>query len=143
MQENTQSLAKALWAGARGRCPRCGEGHIFSGFLKVARACDRCGEPLHHHRADDLPAYLVMVVVGHVIVGLLLWVEKAFHPSFVVHAALWLPLTLVMSLVLLQPVKGAVVAFQWHAGMHGFAVAKASPHPARADAKAAECLERG
>ena len=94
---------------------------MFRTFLKVADHCPSCGEALHHHRADDLPAYLVMVVVGHVVVGLLWWVEQAYSPSFATHALLWVPVTLGLSLALLRPVKGAVVALQWHAGMHGFA----------------------
>jgi uncharacterized protein (DUF983 family) len=115
------SFNTAVWRGLRGHCPRCGEGRIFRAFLKVADHCPDCGEALHHHRADDLPAYLVMVVVGHVVVGLLLWAENVYHPSFLTHALLWVPLALGLSLAMLQPVKGAVVALQWHAGMHGFA----------------------
>lgn len=123
-------LRQSLWRGFLGRCPKCGEGRMFRKFLKVADACPVCGEPLHHHRADDLPAYLVIAVVGHVVVGLMLWVEQAYHPSMLVHVALWVPLAVVMSLALLQPTKGAVVALQWHAGMHGFPGANARPSPA-------------
>ncbi len=114
----------ALLNGLRGRCPACGKGRLFRRFVKVADACQSCGEPLHHHRADDFPAYLVIVVVGHIVVPLTLYVELAWAPSYWVHAAIWLPLVLILSLGLLQPIKGMVVALQWHAGMHGFAAAK-------------------
>ncbi|MEI9994532.1 MAG: DUF983 domain-containing protein [Rhizomicrobium sp.] len=110
--------------GFRGLCPNCGEGHMFRAFLKVADTCPACGEELHHHRADDFPAYLVVVIVGHVIVGLTLAVEVAFAPPLWLSALIWLPLTVAMALALIQPVKGAVVALQWQMGMEGFAGAK-------------------
>ena len=114
----------ALLNGLRGRCPACGKGHLFRRFVKVADACNSCGEAFHHHRADDFPAYLVIVLVGHIVVPLAMWVEIAYSPSYWVHAALWGPLILGLALGLLQPIKGAVVALQWQAGMHGFAEAK-------------------
>ncbi len=127
------SISKAMWRGFLGRCPNCGQGRLFGRFLKVKDACDACGEEFHHHRADDFPAYLVIVVVGHIIVPLVLSVETHYAPSYWVHLALWLPLTLIMSLGLLQPTKGLVVALQWFAGMHGFEAAKTK----RANASAA------
>lgn len=114
----------ALLNGLRGRCPACGRGPLFRRFVKVADACESCGEAFHHHRADDFPAYLVIVLVGHVIVPLTLYVELAWSPSYLLHAAIWLPSILILSLGLLQPIKGAVVALQWHNGMHGFAAAR-------------------
>ena len=104
--------------------PNCGKGHMFRAFLKVADRCDVCGEELHHHRADDFPAYLVIVIVGHLVVPLVLNVEMAYQPAYWVHAVLWIPLTLALALLLIQPVKGAVVALQWRNGMHGFEEAK-------------------
>ena len=118
--------AQALWRGFRGRCPLCGEGRIFRAFLKVNDACPSCGEELHHHRADDFPAYLTIAIVGHILVPIVLWVETNIAPPVVVSMALWPSLALVMALCLLQPVKGAVVAIQWYGGMHGFADAKAN-----------------
>src|ERR1700754_94465 len=116
----------ALLNGLRGRCPACGKGRLFRRFVKVADACDSCGEAFYHHRADDFPAYLVIVLVGHLVVPLTLYVELAWSPPYWLHAAIWLPLVLILSLGLLQPIKGMVVALQWHAGMHGFAGAKRS-----------------
>jgi uncharacterized protein (DUF983 family) len=110
----------AMLRGARGRCPNCGEGKLFRAFLKTADHCSACGQEFHHHRADDFPAYIVIVIVGHIIVPAILWAERNFAPSYLVHLAVWLPLTLGMSLALLQPVKGAIVGLQWAFRMHGF-----------------------
>lgn len=111
---------RALLNGWRGRCPACGEGRMFRAFLKVSDCCPACREELHHHRADDAPAYFDIVIVGHVVVPLALAVETAFAPSYWIHAALWLPLTLILSVGLLQPIKGAIVGWQWANRMHGF-----------------------
>ena len=118
------TLGLALKRGFFGRCPACGEGHLFRAFVKVVDHCDTCGEVFRHHRADDFPAYLVIVLVGHIVVPLVMWVEIAYSPSYWVHAALWGPLILALALGLLQPIKGAIVALQWQAGMHGFAEGK-------------------
>jgi uncharacterized protein (DUF983 family) len=117
-------LSTAIARGLRGRCPHCGEGRMFKSLLKVAHACPVCGEELNHHRADDLPAYLVVLLSGHIIVPLVVWVELAYSPSYWVHAAIWLPFTFIFCLGLLQPIKGAVVAVEWHKGLHGFRDAK-------------------
>lgn len=111
---------QAMSRGFRCRCPNCGEGKLFRAYLKTNDACPVCGQDFHHHRADDFPAYLVIVIVGHIIVPLVLAVEQHFSPPYLVHLAVWLPLTLGMSLALLQPVKGAIVALQWAFRMHGF-----------------------
>jgi uncharacterized protein (DUF983 family) len=106
--------------GAKLTCPSCGKGAMFRRYLKVADECPSCGEELHHHRADDAPPYFTIVIVGHIVVGLVLAVEMAYRPPLWVHAALWLPLTLILTLVVLQVVKGALVALQWALLMHGF-----------------------
>lgn len=111
---------QAMKRGFLGRCPRCGEGKVFRAFLKVADNCKVCGQDFSHHRADDLPAYLVIVIVGHIIVPIALWIETDYAPPVALQLAIYLPLTLVASLALLQPVKGAVVALQWAFRMHGF-----------------------
>ncbi|MCK1708804.1 MULTISPECIES: DUF983 domain-containing protein [unclassified Bradyrhizobium] len=124
MATSSVSLAKAMWRGFRSKCPNCGEGHMFSRFLKVADSCDHCGEELSHQRADDFPAYLVMVVVGHLVVPAILAVETAYAPPVWLQLAVWLPVTLFASLALLQPTKGAIVGLQWQLGMHGFEAGK-------------------
>jgi uncharacterized protein (DUF983 family) len=97
---------------------------MFRAFLKVADQCEVCGEELHHQRADDFPAYLVIVLVGHLVVPLVLHVEMAYQPAYWIHAVLFLPLTLILALALIQPIKGLVIALQWRAGMHGFEESK-------------------
>lgn len=115
-----RDTAQAMWRGFRGRCPHCGEGRLFGRFLKVVDQCEVCGEEMKHHRADDLPAYLVVLIVGHIMVGGFLSAEMMFRLTTWQHLAIWAPLTVVMSLALLQPVKGAVVGLQWALYMHGF-----------------------
>jgi uncharacterized protein (DUF983 family) len=113
-------VLRSLVRGARLKCPACGRGAMFWRYLKVADRCPRCGEELHHHRADDAPPYFTIVIVGHVVVSLVLAVEMAYHPPLWVHAALWLPLTVALALLLLPCVKGALVGLQWALRMHGF-----------------------
>ncbi|MGI6853227.1 DUF983 domain-containing protein [Mesorhizobium sp. 1B3] len=110
----------AIKRGALGRCPSCGQGRLFSSFLKTVRECEYCGEEIHHHRADDLPAYLVVVILGHVVVGAFMAVEAASTLSTWQHLAIWIPLTILSALVLIRPTKGAVVGLQWALYMHGF-----------------------
>ena len=110
----------SLLRGAAHKCPACGVGAMFRRYLKVSDACPHCGEALHHHRADDAPAYFTIVIVGHIVVSLVLAVEMAYRPPLWLHAALWLPLTMILTLVLLPSVKGALVGLQWALRMHGF-----------------------
>mgnify|MGYP001809710506 CR=1 FL=1 len=110
-------------AMARGflcRCPACGQGKLFNGYLTVVDRCAACDEDLSHQRADDAPPYFTIMAVGHIIVPLILIVETTFHLSNFAHLAIWLPLTLILTLVLLRPIKGAVVGLQWALYMHGF-----------------------
>jgi len=118
------SLSRALARGLAMKCPHCGNGRIFDRFLKVGERCSSCREELFHHQADDYPAYLVIFLVGKILFASVLMVEIAFTPPMWVHFALWFPLTLIGAIGLLQPVKGAVVALQWHLGLHGFEEAR-------------------
>lgn len=113
-------LGPALRCGLHGLCPACGEGAMFDGWLKVAPVCSVCGEELFHHRADDLPPYLTILVVGHVVVGTLLVVERTLFLDPLTEAAIFLPGTALFALWVMKPIKGAVVAWQWALGMHGF-----------------------
>jgi len=110
----------AIKRGFRGRCPRCGEGRLFRAFLKVDNNCSVCGLDFTPHRADDLPAYLVIIIVGHIVVPTALVIETDYSPPVWLQLTIYLPITLVASLALLQPVKGAVVGMQWALRMHGF-----------------------
>jgi len=118
------SLSEALWRGFRMRCPNCGAGKLFCGFLKVADHCPACGEELFHHRADDFPPYLVILVLGHIIVPTILLIETLYAPAPWLQLVIWVPLTLVSALALLQPTKGLVVGLQWQIGMDGFEPSK-------------------
>jgi uncharacterized protein (DUF983 family) len=118
------STAEALWRGFTRRCPNCGAGRLFGRFLKVLDRCSVCGEEFCHHRADDFPAYIVIFVVGHAIVPAALAVEIDFAPPMWLDFLIWLPLTIISALALLQPTKGAIVALQWQLGMHGFEPSK-------------------
>jgi uncharacterized protein (DUF983 family) len=110
----------AMGRGFRGRCPHCGNGHLFRAFLKVTDECPACHEDFTPQRADDFPAYLVILIVGHILVPIALWVEVEYEPSTALQLAIWVPLTLISCLALLQPVKGAIVGLQWAFRMHGF-----------------------
>jgi uncharacterized protein (DUF983 family) len=110
----------AMKRGFRGRCPRCGQGKLFRAFLKVDNNCSVCGLDFTPHRADDLPAYLVIVIVGHIVVPIALIIETDYSPPVALQLSIYLPLVMILSLVLLQPVKGTVVGLQWALRMHGF-----------------------
>jgi len=122
--ENTDKPARpakqAILRGLAMRCPACGKGRMFHKFLKVSDNCPECGEELHHHRADDAPPYFTIIIVGHIVVPLMLWLELEYLPPIWVHVALWPALTLLLSLWLLPRFKGGVVGWQWAARMHGF-----------------------
>lgn len=115
-----RDLLPSLWNGFRGRCPSCGWKGMYRAFLKVADECPACGERLYHHRADDMPPYIVISIVGHIVVPLAFTVETAFRPDYWIHLALWIPMIIGLSLALLPSVKGTIVALQWALRMHGF-----------------------
>ena len=118
-QERTR-LVPAMARGFLNRCPHCGEGHMFGRFLKVRPACESCGLEMEGHRADDLPPYLVIFLVGHIVGYLVLEFEMGYDVPLWISLTVWPLLTLVLALGLLQPVKGAVIGLQYHCGMHGF-----------------------
>src|SRR5262245_50444984 len=99
----------AILRGWSGRCPRCGEGALFGSFLKMKSRCTTCELVLEPYRADDAPAYFTIFVVGHIVVPLVLLLERwGNEPPLWVHALLWLPLSVVLALYLLPHIKGAV-----------------------------------
>ncbi|WP_298846577.1 DUF983 domain-containing protein [uncultured Ruegeria sp.] len=118
--ENERETWPALIKGFRGKCPNCGEGKLLHSYLKVNDSCSSCGQELFHNRADDGPAYLTILLVGHLL-------APALHVSYVN----WRPdpwamalgfsvACIALSLFLLPRLKGAVVAYQWARRMHGF-----------------------
>ena len=103
--------------GLAGKCPACGQAPLFAGYLRVVPACACCGAPLGELRSDDAPPYITILIVGHIVIGLLLIMETDFSPALWLEAAILLPLTLVLTLALLRPVKGATVGVMLRLGM--------------------------
>ena len=104
----------AILAGLRGRCPNCGRGPLFAGFLAVAERCAQCGFDLKSADAGDGPAVFIILIVGAVVGFSALITEIAWHPPVWVHLTLWLPLSLAPCLGLLRPFKGLLLALQFH-----------------------------
>ena len=119
-QEDDRELKPALKNGLRLKCPNCGQGKLLHSYLKVNDACGNCGEPLHYQRADDGPAYITILLVGHIL-GFALhitWVN--WRPDPLTLALLMSAIAVAASLFLLPRMKGLVVAYQWAKRMHGF-----------------------
>ena len=114
-------LRPAILRGLRLKCPRCGSGPLMRGYLKTRDHCPVCGPDLSGHRADDGPAYMTILVCGHVLAPLILWVFLAFHPSPLVMAASFGLGFTALALFLLPRFKGMFVGIQWAKRMHGFA----------------------
>jgi uncharacterized protein (DUF983 family) len=109
----------AFAAGIACKCPRCGEGRLFSGYLKVASRCESCGLDLKFAENGDGPAIIIIFIVGAIVGTAALLVDMAFRPPLLVHLSLWLPATLLLSLALLRPFKAIMIAFQYRAGLTG------------------------
>jgi uncharacterized protein (DUF983 family) len=119
--QNARPFGQAIRRGFLGRCPHCGEGPMFRAYLKVADACPACGEELIHQRADDAPAYLTMLIVGHFIVAGVLAEDEWFPDANMLLVGLvWSLAVIAASLALLPRIKGALVGYQWAMRMHGF-----------------------
>jgi uncharacterized protein (DUF983 family) len=110
-------IATGLRRGLGLRCPHCGEGRLFSGFLKVTEHCEACGADNTLYPADDAPPYLTLFLVGHLIVPFVFWMDKAWAPAMWVMFAIWLPLIAVVTIATLPYMKGAVVGFAWATGV--------------------------
>jgi uncharacterized protein (DUF983 family) len=104
---------RALRRGFTRRCPDCGKGRVFRGYLKVRPNCESCGLDLAQFRADDAPPYFTILIVLHIIGPAMLWTEQWSHPPEWVHYSIWLPLALGLTLFLLPRVKGSVIGVQW------------------------------
>lgn len=102
-------LGTVLWRSGRRKCPHCGEGAMFKGYLTIREECDRCGLAFEPLRADDAPAYVTISIVGHIVVSGLLALEIYAHPPTWVQLSIWLPTTLILTLGMLPYVKGAVM----------------------------------
>lgn len=114
------SLLAAMDRGARNRCPACASERLFPQFLRPVTICRACGEDWSHQQADDFPAYIVILIVGHLLAPAIIPVQRAFDPPAWVHMVLWVSIAAGLMIGLLQPAKGAIIAVQWWFGMHGF-----------------------
>jgi len=103
----------SLKVGLKNCCPRCGEGKLFKGFLTIPPKCDKCGLDYAFADAGDGPAVFIIMIAGFIVVGLALYVEFTYQPPYWVHAVLWIPLTLFLTVGLLRPLKGWLVAQQY------------------------------
>lgn len=111
----------AMLHGLRCRCPKCGEGQLYSSYLKVVPACSVCHEELHHHRADDGPAYLTILIVAHIIGFAMHFMWVALRPDPLIMATTLTVGAVGLSLLMLPRLKGMIVGIQWARRMHGFA----------------------
>lgn len=118
--EDDRPVKPALLRGWRRRCPACGEGALLKGYLKVRDTCPSCGEALHHQRADDGPAYVTILIVGHLMAPLIGWAFVEFRPDPLLLSGIFATGCVALSLYLLPRIKGMFVALQWAKRMHGF-----------------------
>jgi uncharacterized protein (DUF983 family) len=119
-ESEERPLRPALLRGWRRRCPQCGAGPMLKGYLKVRDNCPVCGEDLHHHRADDGPAWLTILIVGHLMAPSIIFAFTTFRPDPIILATVFTIGCVALSLYLLPRLKGLMVAFQWAKRMHGF-----------------------
>lgn len=119
-QVEDRPLKAALARGARSKCPSCGEGKLFKKQLYIVDNCSECNEELFHHRADDLPAYLNIFLVGHVVIGTMMVVMNYLNMGMWPLTFLTVSIAIVMAFLLMRPLKGIVVGAQWANRMHGF-----------------------
>ena len=115
-----RDLKPALLKGALLKCPNCGEGPLLHHYLKPHQSCSNCGQDLSHQRADDGPAYLTILIVGHIMGFALHVVYTAFRPEPLMLALILSTVAVVASLALLPRFKGMIIAYQWAKRMHGF-----------------------
>jgi len=114
MSDVTPQTPLPIARGLRGRCPRCGEGKLFAGFLRLRSRCDRCGLDYGFADAGDGPAVFVILIGGFIVVFAALITEILYQPPYWLHAALWLPLILIVTLAPLRLIKGLLIALQFH-----------------------------
>ncbi len=115
-----ETAFQALARGFRGRCPSCDRSRLFAKFLKPIDQCPRCEQDWSPQQADDFPAYLSIIVTGHIMAPIIISFVKYSNLPIWGDMAIILPLAIILMIFLLQPAKGAVIAFQWWMGMHGF-----------------------
>jgi uncharacterized protein (DUF983 family) len=112
----TERLPSPIDAGFKCVCPRCGEGPVFRGYLQVRSRCESCGLDLSFAQNTEGPAVFIIFVVGFVVIAAAALTEVVFHPHPMVHLALWIPATIILSLLLLRPFKATMIAFAYRNG---------------------------
>ena len=123
----------ALLRGLLGRCPRCGEARLFARFLKPVARCARCDQDWTHQQADDFPAYVSIFVTGHLMAPVIIGLTNVEGLSTLGLVSIIVPLTLILTVGLIQPAKGAIIALQWWFGMHGFTQERPDPTSGEGD----------
>ncbi|MCP4329012.1 MAG: DUF983 domain-containing protein [Alphaproteobacteria bacterium] len=113
MTEPYYPAISPLTAGLGCRCPRCGRGRLYSGYLTVAETCAECGLDLRAHDSGDGPAVFIILILGFVVVFLAIMVEVFFTPPYWVHVVLWPPIVIGLSLLMLRPLKAMLIALQF------------------------------
>lgn len=113
MEERRYPPISAMSTGLAGRCPRCGDGHLFVGYINVAPKCDVCGLDFAFADSGDGPAVFVTLLAGFVVLGIALAVDVAYEPPLWVHLVIFLPLTILVCLGMLRPLKGVLIASQY------------------------------
>jgi len=119
-EQTERQTYPAMWRGWCRKCPNCGQGPLLSGYLTVHKTCAVCRQELFHHRADDGPAYLTILIVGHIMAPALMYVFQKWRPEPLMLFTIFAIGCVALSLYLLPRLKGAIVGFQWARHMHGF-----------------------
>ena len=114
MSDETITVAQSALRGIACRCPRCGKGKLYAGFLTLRQSCEACGLDYAFIDAGDGPAVFVIMIAGAIVVASALIVEVKFQPPFWVHAVLWVPLIAITTLLPLRPMKALLIALQYH-----------------------------
>ena len=119
-QIEERSAKQAMLRGWRRRCPNCGKGPMLKSYLTVRESCTVCHQTLSHHRADDGPAYLTILIVGHLMAPIMIWAYTEYRPDPLVLASVFTIGCVALSLYLLPRLKGLIVGLQWAKRMYGF-----------------------
>jgi len=126
LDQPERDIKPAMLRGWRGKCPNCGTGPLLKGYLTVRDTCPVCSEEYHHHRADDGPAYVTILVSGHILAPLMLFVFETWNPNTIVFTVSFMVGFVAFALYLLPRLKGLFVGLQWAKRMHGFGKSSAT-----------------
>lgn len=119
-QRKERALKPAMLRGWRRKCPNCGSGPMMKGYLTVRDSCEVCAEELHHHRADDGPAYVTILVCGHLLAPIIMYVFEKWRPDTLILTVSFMVAFVALALYMLPRIKGVFVGLQWAKRMHGF-----------------------